>query len=90
MVPSLRAQIISVLEQAGYRHRETGLPVYPVGAFLVIGNDRMGASVTAQLWDGTEAELAALRAGIAEALRAAGLEVHESDTRIDVPPTAAD
>lgn len=86
MISPLRARVIAVLEQAGYRHRETCLPVYPAGAFLVIGNDQMGCSVTAQLWDGTPAELAALRTGFAEVLGAAGLEVRESATRIVVPP----
>jgi hypothetical protein len=46
-----------------------------------------GVNVTAERWDATEAELGELRAGIVAALRAAGLKVHELDTRIYVPPT---
>ena len=42
--------------------------------------------MTAERWDATEAELGELRAGIVAALRAAGLKVHELDTRIYVPP----
>jgi hypothetical protein len=85
MVPPLRAQIISVLEQAGYKNSEASLPTYASGGtFSALGGDT-GVNVTWRRWDATEAELGELRAGIAAALRAAGLEVHELDSRIYVP-----
>jgi hypothetical protein len=40
--------------------------------------------VTWRRWDASEDELGELRAGIAAALRAAGLDVHELGTRIFV------
>src|SRR5215472_11923153 len=60
MLSCLRAQVIAVRAAAGYRHRETSLPVYPAGAFLVAGSDQLGASITVQMWDGSPAELAGL------------------------------
>jgi hypothetical protein len=85
MVSPLRARVIAVLEQAGYRNSETSLPLYPAGTFSALGGDS-GVNVTWRCWDATEAELAAMRTGIAAALRAAGLDVHESDARVHVRP----
>ena len=53
------------------------------GAFSATGGST-GVNVTWRRWDATEDELGELRAGIAAALRAAGLEVHELGTRIFV------
>lgn len=86
MVSPLRARVIAVLEQAGYRNSEHHLPLHPAGTFSALGGDRTGVNVTWRCWDATEAELAAKREGIAAALWAAGLEAHESDIRIYVPP----
>lgn len=85
MVSPLRARVIAVLEQAGYRNSETSLPLHPAGTFSALGGDS-GVNVTWRCWDATEDELAAMRAGIVAALRADGLEVHEAGTRLYVPP----
>ena len=42
-------------------------------------------NVEVRWWDASADELAELRAGVAAALRAAGLEAHELDSRIYVP-----
>lgn len=83
----MRAQIISALEQAGYRNSEDNLPLPGSGGtFSAIGGS-IGVNVTWRFWGATEAELADLRAGIAAALRAAGFEVHELDSRLHVAPS---
>ena len=89
MIPQLRAQVIAVLEQAGCRNREDSLPTYASGGcFSVIGGDRTGVNVTCQRWNASEDELGELFAGIAAALRSAGLEVHELASRVYVAPEA--
>jgi hypothetical protein len=84
MVSSLRLQVIAVLEQAGYRNSEDSLPVYGRGGTFSATGGSAGVNVTWRRWDASEDELGELRAGIAAALRAAGLEVHELGTRIFV------
>jgi hypothetical protein len=53
------------------------------GTFSATGGNA-GVNVTWRCWDSSEDELGELRVGIAAALRAAGLEVHELGTRISV------
>jgi hypothetical protein len=82
-----RARVVEVLEQAGYRNSEDHLPTYASGGvFSAVGGGRSGVDVTVDRWDATGAELAVLRAGIAAALQAAGLEVAELNGRLYVPP----
>jgi hypothetical protein len=84
MIAKLRAEVIEVLEAAGYRNSEDNLPTYVSGGtFSAIGGDA-GVTVTCDRWDATEAELGELRAGIAAALQAAELEVHETSNRLYV------
>ena len=85
MVSSQRAQVIAVLEQAGYRNSENNLPVHGSGGTFIATGGSADVSVTWRCWDASGDELGELRAGIAAALRAAGLQVHELDTRIYVP-----
>jgi hypothetical protein len=84
MISLLRTQVIAVLEQAGYRNSEDSLPVHSSGGAFSATGGSTGVNVTWRRWDATEDELGELRAGIAAALRAAGLEVHELGTRIFV------
>ena len=84
MISLLRTQVIAVLEQAGYRNSEDSLPVHSSGSTFSTTGGSAGVNVTWRRWDATEDELGELRAGIAAALRAAGLEVHELGTRIFV------
>jgi hypothetical protein len=77
--------VIAVLEEAGYRNSEDSLPVHGSGGTFSATGGSAGVNVTWRCWDATEAELGELRAGIAAALRAAGLELHEQGTRIYVP-----
>lgn len=85
MTSSLRAQVIAVLEQAGYRNSEDSLPVHGSGGTFSATGGNVGVNVTWRRWDASEDELGQLRVGIAAALRAPGLEVHELGTRIFVP-----
>ena len=84
MISLLRTQVIAVLEQAGYRNSEDSLPVHSSGGAFSATGGSTGVNVTWRRWDATEDELGELRAGIAAALRAAGLDVHELGTRIFV------
>jgi hypothetical protein len=80
----LCAQVIAVLEQAGYRNSEDSLPVQGSGGTFSATGGSAGVNVTWRCWDASEDKLGELRIGIAAALRAAGLEVHELGTRIFV------
>ncbi|HJY60766.1 MAG TPA: hypothetical protein VJ418_30675 [Streptosporangiaceae bacterium] len=80
----LRAQVIAVLEQAGYRNSEDSLPVHSSGGTFSATGGSAGVNVTWRRWDASEDEIGELRVGIAAALRAAGLDVHELGTRIFV------
>jgi hypothetical protein len=84
MASSLRAQVIAVLQQAGYWNSEDSLPVHASGGTFSATGGSVGVNVTWRRWDSSEDELGELRVGIAAALRAAGLEVHELGTRIFV------
>jgi hypothetical protein len=84
MISPLRAQVIAVLEQAGYRNSEDSLPVHGSGGTFSATGGSAGVNVTWRRWDASEDELGELRVGIAAALRAAGLDVHELGTRIFV------
>ena len=84
MISPLRAQVIAVLEQAGYRNSEDSLPVHSSGGTFSATGGSAGVNVTWRRWDASEDELGELRVSIAAALRAAGLEVHELGTRIFV------
>jgi hypothetical protein len=84
MVPTLRAQVIEVLRQAGFSNREDSLPTYVSGGTFSAAGGGPGVSVTCQRWDSSPAELAELRAAIAAALRAAGLKVREESNRLYV------
>jgi hypothetical protein len=83
MISPLRAQVIAVLEQAGYRNSEDSLPVHSGGTFSATGGSA-GVNVSWRRWDASEDEIGERRVGIAAALRAAGLDVHELGTRIFV------
>ena len=85
MITTLRAQVIEILEQAGYRDSEASLPTYPSGGTFSALGGGTGVNVEVHWWDASADELAELRAGVAAALRAAGLEAHELDSRIYVP-----
>jgi hypothetical protein len=77
--------VIGVLEQAGYRNSEASLPTYASGgAFGALGGGT-GVNVEVHWRDASADELAELRAGVAAALRASGLDVHELNSRIYVP-----
>ena len=84
MVSPLRAKVIAVLEQAGYQHSVDHVPTYASGGTFSVMGGEIGVTVTWQRWDATEAELGELRAGIAAALRAGRLDVHELDSKIYV------
>jgi hypothetical protein len=84
MISPLRAQVIAVLEQAGYRNSEDSLPVHSSGGTFSATGGSAGVNVTWRRWDASGDELGELRAGIAAALRAAGLEVHERGTSLFV------
>ena len=82
MIAKLRAQVIEVLEAAGYRNSEDSLSMYASGGtFSTLGGDT-GVSVTCDRWNASSDELAELRTGIVAALRAAGLEAAELDGRL--------
>jgi hypothetical protein len=82
MISPLRAQVMTVLEQAGYRNSEDSLPAPSSGGTFSATRGSAGAGVTCRRRDASEDELGELRAGIAAALRAAGLDAHERGTRI--------
>ena len=84
MISPLRAQVIAVLEQAGYRNSEDSVPVHSSGGTLSATGGSASVNVTWRRWDASEDEIGELRVGIAAALRAAGLDVHELGTRIFV------
>jgi hypothetical protein len=85
MASSRHAHVIVVLEQAGYRNSEDSLPVHSSGGTFSTAGGSPGVNVTWRRWDASQDELGELRVGIAAALRAAGLEVHERGARIFVP-----
>jgi hypothetical protein len=84
VISPLRAQVILVLQQAGYRNSEDSLPVHDSGGTFSATGGSAGVNVTWRCWDSSEDELGELRVGIAAALRAAGLVLHELGTRIFV------
>jgi hypothetical protein len=84
MISPLRAQVIAVLEQAGYRNSEDSLPAHSSGGTFSATGGSADVNVTWRRWDASEDEIGELRVGIAAALRAAGLDVHELGTRIFV------
>jgi hypothetical protein len=85
MASSRHAHVIAVLEQAGYRNSEDSLPVHSSGGTFSTAGGSPGVNVTWRRWDASQDQLGELRVGIAAALRAAGLEVHERGARIFVP-----
>jgi hypothetical protein len=86
MVPSsLRAQIIFVLETAGFRNSEHHLPAYASGGvFSAIGGGA-GVNVSVQRWDASEDELGELRGRRrgASGCRAGGAGGGHPDLRAD-------
>jgi hypothetical protein len=87
MISDLRTWVTAALEAAGYRNSEHHLPVHAEGGcFGVIGGDRTGCNVVWDIWDGSEAELAELRDGLARALADAGITAETEARRIWIPP----
>jgi hypothetical protein len=84
---SLRSQVITALEAAGFAHRESSLPTHASGGtFSAYGSDRSGINVVAEWWGAEPAELADQLARMAAVLRATGLEVAEQLGRLYLAP----